>query len=840
MSHQTSVLALTLPVLLCSCSGWGQVQLYTRPLVTGSVIPSVVGTGDIPLPTSAPASTPTPGPLSPLEVAQQTILPQNLRIVSSQADALTIEWSLPEGIPAHQYTALLNGQPVQIGLVGNHYTFTGLNPQTSHTLELQASFLNSSSTGSLLRPLKIVVSRPDTLMVEWGGTGLAATHQYTALLNGQRLQNGVVTQQQTFTLNLQSVNTLELQTTPVVTPIPSSASLPPVEPVPTPTAPMSSFPPPRNLRVVLSRPDVLTVEWDFADYTMPHSYTVLLNGLPIQSGVVANQYSFGGLSPLTPYTIAVQANSSVTSSQKVEIQTHTLGQGQTASGNFAGGGSSGGNSSSPPVITTAAPVIASFSPASGGAGTVVVLTGSHFTGTTGVTFNGVAVPSFVVNNATQITATLPNGVTSGNIAVTHAGGTATSGTVFTVLPPTIAGFLPTSGGSGTSVVITGTYFSGTTGVTFNGVAAASFVVNSATQITATTPTGVTSGNIVVTHSGGTATSGTAFTSLAGTANVSTLAGRIAGYTDGLGTAALFNGPIVPSLDNANNLYVVDFFSNRIRKIDSAGNVTTVAGSGVGGVADGVGTAAQFSLPAGIVVNSAGNIYVADYGNHRIRKIDTAGNVTTIAGSAQGTDDGVGTAGLFKNPSGIIDDSAGNLYVTDHGNHRIRKIDTAGNVTTIAGSPSAVSGYSDGAGTAALFNNPTIPVLDPAGNLYVTEQSSHRVRKIDTAGNVTTVAGSGIVGTADGVGTAAQFSGPTGMARDSAGNLYVVDTNSHRIRKISSSGNVTTLVGSVAGFSDGTLSSTLFDSPRGLAVDSAGNLYVMDFNNHRVRKILIIP
>ena len=171
--------------------------------------------------------------------------------------------------------------------------------------------------------------------------------------------------------------------------------------------------------------------------------------------------------------------------------------------------------------------------------------------------------------------------------------------------------------------------------------------------------------------------------------------------------------------------MVDSFNNRIRKIDISGNVTTIAGS-IQGYADGQGTAALFYNPCGITIDSSGNLYVADSENHKIRKIDTSRNVTTIAGSSRGYADGQGTAALFYNPYGITIDSSGNLYVTEGANHTIRKIDTSRNVTTIAGSS---RGYADGPGTAALFSIPSGITIDSSGNLYVADSQNNRIRKI---------------------------------------------------------------------------------------------------------------
>ena len=255
-------------------------------------------------------------------------------------------------------------------------------------------------------------------------------------------------------------------------------------------------------------------------------------------------------------------------------------------------------------------------------------------------------------------------------------------------------------------------------------------------------------------------------------------------------------------------------------------VTTLAGSGTsGGVLDGTGTAAQFSNPAGLAVDAAGTVYVADYNNRRVRKITSVGVVTTLA-------DGTGTAVDFSYPAGVAVDAAGTVYVADMYSQRIRKITSAGVVTTLAG---GTAGGADGTGTAAQFYYPSGVAVDAAGNVYVAEHYNYRVRKITPAGVVTTLAGS-TAGFADGTGTAAQFNQLFSVAVDVAGYVYVADWNNHRIRKISPAGVVTTLAGSTEGFADGSGTAALFSSPPSVAVDAAGNVYVGDGSNPRIRKI----
>ena len=324
--------------------------------------------------------------------------------------------------------------------------------------------------------------------------------------------------------------------------------------------------------------------------------------------------------------------------------------------------------------------------------------------------------------------------------------------------------------------------------------------------------------------------------------VSTLAGSgEQGSADGPGAAAKFDRPHGVALDSAGNVYVVDMDNNRIRKISLQGAVTTFAGS-TAGYADGTGTAAQFLEPSGVAVDGAGNVYVTDNGNACIRKITPAGVVTTLAGSPpRGYANGTGAAAKFFWPNDAAVDGAGSVYVADSGNNRIRKISPEGAVTTFAGS---AWGNADGAGTAAQFAGPQDVAIDSAGNLYVADPDNHRIRKITPEGVVSTLAGGGDTGRdkggyADGTGTEARFNFPRGVAVDGAGNVYVADTRNHRIRTISPEGVVTTLAGSgKPGFADGRGTAAQFNEPLRVALDRAGNLYVADHNNNRIRKITI--
>jgi hypothetical protein len=310
-----------------------------------------------------------------------------------------------------------------------------------------------------------------------------------------------------------------------------------------------------------------------------------------------------------------------------------------------------------------------------------------------------------------------------------------------------------------------------------------------------------------------------------------------GGADGTGTTAKFYLPTAIAIDSAGNFYVADTGNDTIRKITPAGVVSTLAGVAQSpGHTDGTGPAARFYSPRGIGVDSAGNVYVSDFGNFTIRKITPAGVVTTLAGTAGtiGSVDGTGAAAVFAGPQGMALDSAGNIYVAES-NYAIRKITPAGVVTTFAGAAGAF-GHVDDTGAAARFTFPYGVAVDGANNVYVSDYGA--IRKITPGAVVTTLAGVGApTGSADGTGSAARFYAPSAMAVDGAGNVFVADTNNSTIRKVTAAGVVTTLAGKVAttGHVDGTGVAARFSNPYGLVVDSTGVLYVTDYTNGSIRK-----
>ncbi len=319
------------------------------------------------------------------------------------------------------------------------------------------------------------------------------------------------------------------------------------------------------------------------------------------------------------------------------------------------------------------------------------------------------------------------------------------------------------------------------------------------------------------------------------ATVSSYINNGQGTTNGSLAVAQLNIPMGLAIDSANNLYVADYANQRIRVVSAAGTVSTLAGSTVGYI-NATGTSAKFNYPTGVAVDSSGNVYVADSGNNAIRKITPGGVVTTLAGSAtgaSGTADGTGTAARFNTPNDVAVDSAGNVYVADTYNHMIRKITPAGVVTTLAGQ---YNGYNDGTGTAASFKYPWSLVLDSAGNVYVADTYNCAIRKITPAGVVTTLAGSPTCGDQDGVGTAAKLNQPSGITLGSDNALYITDTNNEKIKRVTLDGTVTTFAGSgTQGNLDGTGDVAQFSYPVGIAVDTTGNIYIGDQLNNAIRK-----
>ena len=342
--------------------------------------------------------------------------------------------------------------------------------------------------------------------------------------------------------------------------------------------------------------------------------------------------------------------------------------------------------------------------------------------------------------------------------------------------------------------------------------------------------------------------------LPGSGVINTIAGNgTAGYSGDNGSAlnAELQYPTCVAMDSKWNVYVADYYNNRIRKIAaSTGVITTVAGNGTAGYSGdgGVATSAELNYPSCVAVDGSGNIYIADTSNNRVRKVTAStGIITTVAGNGTygyGGDGGTATNAYLALPSGVTADTCGNIYLADTGNNRIRKIvGSTGNISTAAGNGTAGYGGDGGAATSAKLNYPNGIAVDSSCNLYIADTSNERIRKVTiSTGNISTVAGNGTVGFSGdgGAATSAELGYPYGVVIDSSSNIYIADNNNNRIRKVTaSSGNISTIAGNgVQGYSgDGaSATSAKMNGPWDVAVDSSGNVYIADEGNSRIRAV----
>jgi trimeric autotransporter adhesin len=322
-------------------------------------------------------------------------------------------------------------------------------------------------------------------------------------------------------------------------------------------------------------------------------------------------------------------------------------------------------------------------------------------------------------------------------------------------------------------------------------------------------------------------------------NIATFAGNnLRGFAGDGGSAvgAQLSEPEDVAVDSSGNVYIADTDNNSVRKVDSSGNITTVAGNQTSGFSgdNGSAVAAQLNRPVGVAVDSSGNLYISDYMNSRIRKV-ASGNISTVTGNGNFgfAGDGSSAAGAqLTNPLGIALDSSGSLYLADLWSYRIRKV-SSGNISTVAGNGTVSYSGDGGPAAAAQLNLPAGVAVDGSRNLYIADTNNHRVRKVAPDGTISTVAGSGSPG------NGAQLNGPHGVAVDSGGNLYIADTLNSRIVMIGTDGAATTIAGNGnPGYlgDGGAATGAQLNLPTGVAVDKSGNLYIADTANHRVRKI----
>ncbi len=331
--------------------------------------------------------------------------------------------------------------------------------------------------------------------------------------------------------------------------------------------------------------------------------------------------------------------------------------------------------------------------------------------------------------------------------------------------------------------------------------------------------------------------------------IRTLAGSVApGATNGFGSNARFNRPNGVAADRSGNVYVADTENGTVRKITADGYVSTIAGvAGSYGSTDGSAGNARFYGPQGIAAGQAGELFIADTVNSTIRKISSAGIVSTLAGAAGSFNsfDGPGANAQFYHPESLTADASGNLYVADTWNHTIRKITPSGVVSTLAGLADNF-GSVDGTNSKARFHRPEGIDVDAATNLFVTDTFNQTIRKITPAGKVTTITGlAGVWGSADGTNSSARFYLPQGIAVASSGDLFVADSGNQTLRKVSPSGTnwvVTTVAGlsGTAGTTNGAGNSARFYFPAGVAVDGLGYVYVADMANNMARTTRVVP
>jgi sugar lactone lactonase YvrE len=496
----------------------------------------------------------------------------------------------------------------------------------------------------------------------------------------------------------------------------------------------------------------------------------------------------------------------------------------------------------------------SFTPATDTVGAAVTITGTDF-GTTPeadvVTFAGGVQARLLSATASALTVEVPTGAINGKITVRVRGGltdvTSTTAADFNVALK----FFPQSEGAGYPITLSGFAFSTTPSenvVKFNGASGtttATVTAAAANTLTIAVPAGATQGTISVTVNGQTTTTLTSFTP-APIGVVTTLAGNAnPGNNPGLGTAASFNQPQGLTTDDSGNIYVADYGNNLIRKITPAGMVTTFAGNGSAPDMDGTQFNAQFYAPTSLVFGLNGALFVTDILGNRVREI-SGGNVTTLS------DNAYIPYSIYFYPTGISADAAGDIFFANQDNDNVDEISAAGIATIFAG-PTYIVPYGVTLKYADTFYSPTGTAVDAAGNVYISDMGNHKIVKITAAGVISTLAGGNNTISGDGPGSAAGFYQPSALALDAKGDLFVVDGANGNIRMITPSGIVTTIAGTAAnagptgtgsgsmggpGSADGTGPTAGFKTPSGIAIDKNGIIYVSDAGANNIRKIVL--
>jgi len=311
--------------------------------------------------------------------------------------------------------------------------------------------------------------------------------------------------------------------------------------------------------------------------------------------------------------------------------------------------------------------------------------------------------------------------------------------------------------------------------------------------------------------------------------------------------AQITSPAGVAVDASGNVYVADTSSHRIQKVALGGTVTTIAGHGTAGFSgdNGPALAAQLNSPSGVAVDYTGTLYISDSGNHRLRRVLPGGTITSLAGNGNpgfSSDSGPASTAMLNRPSGIAVDLIGNLYLADQFNYRLRKIGTNGGIAPIAGNGARSFSVNGGAASGAQLDQPKALAMDAAGNLYIADGNNCRVRKVSPNGTITTIAGTGAPGYSgdNGPATGAQLAYQLGIAVSPAGELYIADSFNHRVRKVALNGIITTVAGTGSpGYSGdgGPATSAQVNNINGVALDFDGTLYIADYGNYRIRKVV---